>query len=146
MTMNDLEAADQIAMNDPFAAAMERDDSVPTETIMDILAAFDSSKVSPYYAESAKRLTTTTQVLTMTPAKNKPKATTTPVWAYDSHEYIASCRYRLDVYTNGKRRHYELHDLAMLDEKGFSQVIFEGSRREDVLAVIDSLSALQVAP
>lgn len=68
----------------------------------------------------------------------------TPRFDWESHEYLAACRYRLDVYRNGHRRHYELHDLAMLDAQGFSQVIFEGSRREDVLAVVDSLSALQV--
>lgn len=52
--MTDKDASTQIAQHDPFAAALEREDAVDTDTIMDVLAAFGADEVSPLYAEFAK--------------------------------------------------------------------------------------------
>lgn len=53
--MTDFEAAAELALNDPFAAAMERADAVPTESILDVLAAFDSHEVSPLFATTTEK-------------------------------------------------------------------------------------------
>lgn len=68
---------------------------------------------------------------------------TAAAYEYERCEYIGACRYRLDVYSVGTRAHFELHDLHSLDEHGFSQVVFEGSRREDVDSVVTAIGAVQ---
>lgn len=69
----------------------------------------------------------------------------TPVYSYESHEYLAGCRYRLDTYRCGQRTLVELHDLQSLDEHGFSQVIFEGHRRSDAMLVVGAIEGMKEA-
>lgn len=70
---------------------------------------------------------------------------TTTAFEFLRCEYLAGCRYRLDTYQRGERMHYELYDLHSLDAKGFSQVVFEGCRREDVCSVVTAIDAVQSA-
>jgi hypothetical protein len=64
---------------------------------------------------------------------------------FEHSSYLAACRYRLDVYRLALGgMHYELHDLHSLDEHGFSQVVFEGGRREDVDNVVASIESVRL--
>lgn len=49
-TMTDEQTTAALLANDPFAARESADDSVPTESIMDTLAAWDSSEESALYS------------------------------------------------------------------------------------------------
>lgn len=48
--MTDEQTTAALLANDPFAARESADDSVPTESIMDTLAAWDSSEESALYS------------------------------------------------------------------------------------------------